>query len=339
MGALSTFPVLTLLQVMSWVSPISNLVGKDRLVRKPGFPITEVGRTAVRSRKACPGGRAGKSDRLSEGTVLQVSVSVSRQLTSRGQVLYVFEVVWTLTIPIIKTSILLLYNRIFPVPRVRLATYFVGFFVITWLLWAGISTIAQCTPIPYFWDRTIAGGHCINNDAFYIAAGAVNVFTDFAIIAIPIPVIWNLQKISTVQKFGFVAIFSLGGFVCVISIIRLVYLGRISADDITWTDAWGGLWSSIEVSLDVVGACLPVVAPGIVKMTRQRDFSWLNLRSSRWASDAKHTEHSNPHVSNGRSRGHDGLQYSDKANKSWLTDSSFTRGPSEGSQPAALEHV
>lgn len=126
------------------------------------------------------------------------------------KVLYGFEIIWTFTVPVIKLSLLLLYYRIFPVRRVRVATYAVGFFVITWLLWAGISTIAQFIPVEYFWNRTIPG-HCINNDAFYIAAGAVNVFTDFAIIVISIPIIWDLQKITTGQKMGFVAIFSLGG--------------------------------------------------------------------------------------------------------------------------------
>ncbi|KAL8739217.1 MAG: hypothetical protein Q9181_000108 [Wetmoreana brouardii] len=193
--------------------------------------------------------------------------------------LYAFEVIWTLTVPVIKTSLLLLYNRIFPIRPVLLATYAVGFFVITWLLWAGISTIAQCVPVAYFWNRSIPGGHCINSNVFYIAAGAVNVFTSFAIIAIPIPIIWRLQQITTAQKLGFIFIFCLGGFVCIVSIIRLVYVGRISADDITWTDAWGGLWSSMEVSLDVVAANLPVIAPGFLKLTRQRKLSWAHLRS------------------------------------------------------------
>ena len=127
------------------------------------------------------------------------------------QVLYGFEIVWTATVPVIKLSLLLLYNRIFPVKRVRDTTYAVGFFVVTWLLWAGISTIAQCIPVEHFWNAAIPG-YCINNDAFYIAAGAVNVFTDFAIIAIPIPIIWKLQNLSTEQKIGFVAIFTLGGW-------------------------------------------------------------------------------------------------------------------------------
>ncbi len=40
------------------------------------------------------------------------------------------------------------------------------------------------------------------------------------------------------------------------------------------------MWSSVEVSLDVVAACLPVIAPGLLKMARQGSFSWSHLRSS-----------------------------------------------------------
>ena len=113
--------------------------------------------------------------------------------------------------PITKLSLLLLFNRIFPVKRVMIATYAVGFFVLTWMVWAGIATIAQCVPIESFWNQNVPG-HCINSDAFCIAAGALNVLTDFAIIAIPIPIIWNLQKISLAQKLGFVFVFTLGGW-------------------------------------------------------------------------------------------------------------------------------
>lgn len=161
--------------VLSWFSPISNLIG------------------------------------IRYGLGKHADALRPDQVTAYMKVLYAFEVIWTLTIPIIKLSLLLLFNRIFPVKPVRIATYVVGFFVVTWLLWAGIATIAQCVPVEYFWDRTISG-HCINNNAFYISAGAVNVFTDFAIIAIPVPIIWRLQKLSLGQKLGFVFVFTLGGW-------------------------------------------------------------------------------------------------------------------------------
>ena len=161
--------------IMSWISPISILVG------------------------------------LRDGLGRHAYALQPEQVTAYMKVLYAFEISWTFTVPVIKLSLLLLFNRIFPIKAVRYATYVVGFFVVTWLLWAGIATIAQCTPTNYFWNREILG-HCINNNAFYISAGAVNVFTNFAIIAIPVPIIWRLQKISLGQKLGFIFIFTLGGW-------------------------------------------------------------------------------------------------------------------------------
>ena len=49
------------------------------------------------------------------------------------------------------------------------------------------------------------------------------------------------------------------------------------------------MWSSLEVSLDVVAACLPVIAPGLLKMARQGAFAWLHLRSALLRSAKNHT--------------------------------------------------
>lgn len=160
---------------MSWVAPISNLVG------------------------------------LRYGLGRHAAALQESQVANYNKDLYVFEVLWTFTIPVVKLSLLLLFNRIFPIRPVRIASYVVGFVVLTWVLWAGIATIAQCKPVAYFWNRKL-DGHCINNDAFYISAGAVNVFTDFATITIPIPIIWRLQKLTSAQKIGFVFVFTLGGW-------------------------------------------------------------------------------------------------------------------------------
>ena len=50
------------------------------------------------------------------------------------------------------------------------------------------------------------------------------------------------------------------------------------------------MWSSLEVSLDVMAACLPVIAPGFLKMARQGSFSWSHLRTSLLRSNNNITE-------------------------------------------------
>lgn len=50
------------------------------------------------------------------------------------------------------------------------------------------------------------------------------------------------------------------------------------------------MWSSLEVSLDVVAACLPAIAPGFLKMARQGSFSWPHPRTSLLRSNNNITE-------------------------------------------------
>ncbi|KAI9871072.1 MAG: hypothetical protein M1830_003474 [Pleopsidium flavum] len=88
----------------------------------------------------------------------------------------------------------------------------------------------------------------------------LNVLTDFIILALPIPFLWELKASPTrkVQLFG---IFGLGGCVCVFGIIRATYVGTASPKDPSWNDVNGAVWSIIEVCVAVVSACLPTMRP------------------------------------------------------------------------------
>ena len=74
------------------------------------------------------------------------------------------------------------------------------------------------------------------------------------------------------------------------------------------TDAWGGMWSSLEVSLDVVAACLPVIAPGIYRLARSGALSWSNILSSLLGTRLSKNMTSNnkkSNIDNWRQRGRD----------------------------------
>ncbi|RYP06664.1 hypothetical protein DL765_009398 [Monosporascus sp. GIB2] len=69
----------------------------------------------------------------------------------------------------------------------------------------------SCTPREKIWDKTIPGGHCIDNKVTYLAASVVNVISDFIILALPQKIIWNL-KMPTRSKIGASAVFAVGLF-------------------------------------------------------------------------------------------------------------------------------
>lgn len=53
--------------------------------------------------------------------------------------------------------------------------------------------IFQCTPVQYFWDKTIPGGHCVNQDLGYAIDSTINAIQVMVAVLLPIPILWDLQ--------------------------------------------------------------------------------------------------------------------------------------------------
>ena len=71
------------------------------------------------------------------------------------------------------------------------------------------ACIFQCVPINAFWDATVKG-KCIDITAVLEVSGALNIVTDAVILAIPIPLVWNLKtKLSS--KVQILGLFLTGG--------------------------------------------------------------------------------------------------------------------------------
>lgn len=57
-------------------------------------------------------------------------------------------------------------------------------------------TMFQCNPIPFFWDKNIPGGTCINMDviiALTYLYSACSVICDFSFALLPIAIVWRLN--------------------------------------------------------------------------------------------------------------------------------------------------
>jgi hypothetical protein len=109
----------------------------------------------------------------------------------------------------IKWSILLFYQRIFGT-KSSLRWVLPGCMTIIclWAISVLLETLLLCRPVSYNWDATVEGT-CGDRNTVYVVAGATNMVTDFAVILVPIPYIWQLQM-PTSQRVGLIATFSLG---------------------------------------------------------------------------------------------------------------------------------
>ena len=77
----------------------------------------------------------------------------------------------------------------------------------------------------------------------------------------PVPMLWRLRT-SRTQKIVLTSIFVCGGFVCIVSIIRLVILSHLNLlHDPTWNYVDAALWSATEPSVAICCACLTTLRP------------------------------------------------------------------------------
>ncbi|CAG8977624.1 hypothetical protein HYALB_00011728 [Hymenoscyphus albidus] len=168
-----------------------------------------------------------------------------------------------------KMSFVFLYLDLFPISTFRRVCYVVQTSVIVAMISFVAGTIFQCTPIPYFWNRTISGGHCVNTAAFWYGHAAWNTAGDVVILLLPLPVIRSL-RMGRGQKLAVSGIFGLGAFVIVASIMRMIALNpasKVAQADMTYVISTSSafLWTQVESCVAIICVCLPTLK-GLIKI-------------------------------------------------------------------------
>ena len=118
------------------------------------------------------------------------------------------EVLYNAAITAVKLSILLLYRRIFPNNRFKIALYAVGGFVICCGLTMNLLVVFQCRPINASWNLTVQG-QCIHLNTAFIIFGSLNALTDIVALCLPMPFLWRLHT-DQARKLQLIGVFSLG---------------------------------------------------------------------------------------------------------------------------------
>ncbi|KAI9885279.1 MAG: Suppressor of Sensor Kinase (SLN1) [Watsoniomyces obsoletus] len=198
---------------------------------------------------------------------------------------FTLTLIYTASITTIKLSILSLYYRLFATRTniFRWAVFATAGLTIAIGTSGFFALLFQCRPVRAVWIK-FPNAKCLNKKDLTVVPGILNIITDFAILVLPLPIIWNLQ-IARWRKAALTGVFGLGGFACAISIIRIVNFfvktGRPSwLMDITWDVAMtAGIWSTLEPAVGIICACLPLMGPltrrlAIGKTVRQISSRW-----------------------------------------------------------------
>ena len=121
-------------------------------------------------------------------------------MTYVAKEIYVAEIFYTVTLPLVKISILLFYRTIFKGRRFETLTYSLGSFVLAWFLAVVLLTFVCCK----------APANCISEKGIFIAKSIPSILTDIATLCLPVYNVWHLQK-SSKLKATITGLFLLGG--------------------------------------------------------------------------------------------------------------------------------
>ncbi|EAU33640.1 conserved hypothetical protein [Aspergillus terreus NIH2624] len=197
--------------------------------------------------------------------------------------------IYQTTLIVTKASILLQYKRVFSTPRMRLACWGLIGFLGVYGTWTILSAWLNCLPLAKFWDDTVKG-FCLDKKALWFSNSAIHIFTDILILVYPMPVLKNLQ-VPRRQKIALMAVFALGAFVLVTSILRLQSLLVISnSTDPTYDNPGAATWSAVECNVAIICACLPGTRALISRLLPR----FLSTRSGNYNTYNYHTKSNNP---------------------------------------------
>jgi len=184
------------------------------------------------------------------------------EIINFGKMYWAGQLIFVVALTTIKISILFFYLRIFPGGRFRSAVICVGALQIAWCISVFAAVLFSCTPVKYFWDKNgpYGNGHCINITAMLYAATSTGFLADVSVWCLPIAPLWALQM-QLSRKIVIIAIFLLGGLVCISAAIRLPFIYKLNEVDLTWSCEDIGIWIVVESNLGIVCACIPILGP------------------------------------------------------------------------------
>ncbi|KXJ95117.1 major facilitator superfamily domain-containing protein [Microdochium bolleyi] len=197
---------------------------------------------------------------------------------------YVFSVLYNPALMATKTSILIFYLRLSKnTERVlRLASWLTLGIVNVAGTVLTLLNIFQCRPISAAFDMYEGAAYCIPILTEFICAAPVNIVTDLAILALPLPVLTGM-RLPLRQKVILILTFALGVFVTVVDVVRIYYLQQavmsitpsVSSNpaatfgdqpEFSWNASLSFMWSAVEVNVGIICACIPTLKPLIIRI-------------------------------------------------------------------------
>ncbi|KAL4749578.1 hypothetical protein BDW72DRAFT_213998 [Aspergillus terricola var. indicus] len=174
--------------------------------------------------------------------------------------IWVTRPLYTLSMGVIKMSLLWFYLRLDPRKAMRWAVFFVMFLNIGLSLASFVGALAACSPPSLFWTNPASSG-CMAMDAqqlFYEVNGVLNIVTDILTYLLPAPMLYGLQ-LTWRKKGAILGIFGLGILSIAAACVRYDFVKKLSSAQeeyyLLLADSLN--WCTIEAYVAIFCGCAP----------------------------------------------------------------------------------
>ncbi|RAH79094.1 hypothetical protein BO86DRAFT_319103 [Aspergillus japonicus CBS 114.51] len=175
--------------------------------------------------------------------------------------IWVTRIFYTLSMGLVKMSLLWFYLRLDPRRSMRWAVFLVMFLNIGLSLASFIGSLASCSPPSLFWTNPTGDSRCMSLDAqqlFYEVNGVLNIVTDILIYLLPVPMLYGLQ-VTWRKKGAILGVFGLGILSIAAACVRYNFVRRLtSAEEEYYLLLADSLnWCTIEAYVAIFCGCAP----------------------------------------------------------------------------------
>ncbi|KAH7243750.1 hypothetical protein B0J15DRAFT_501047 [Fusarium solani] len=177
-------------------------------------------------------------------------------------ILWISEFLYSWSICLSKLAVLTFYRRMFQLLPIRWPILLLMVACVVWILIRTFVTLFRCSPVQYYWDKSIHGRCTMDVARYYFATDLTHTLLDTLILALPIFEVLRM-KLPFGQKIAVVGLFSCGFFVCIASAFQIIQSQNYDphSQELPYQLTLAMVWGSVEVQLAVFASCLPLLRP------------------------------------------------------------------------------
>ncbi|PMD27041.1 GPCR, PTH11-type [Hyaloscypha hepaticicola] len=170
------------------------------------------------------------------------------------------EVVYGVSMPLIKASVVFTLLRITTEKKYRWSLYIMQFIATVMAIVGILASLLYCKPVKAYWNPLLGTcGNFMTVVKIGYAWTAVGIFTDWAYAIIPYLIVRKLQM-SARNKTTVMVILGLAAIASTATIVRAPYLQfyLVTKDRLYW-NGYISLWCQLESGIGLIAACLPAL--------------------------------------------------------------------------------